>query len=175
MDNREVRTLPSVQRGTVVKRGTRSYQARWRDENDRQHGRGGFETRTAARKWLDDKVEEVVALRRGDSIPVSHRPATVDELLDVFEAKHGRTLDPATLRTDKSSLKHARRAFGKRHPDSLNRLELEDWQAEISPGSRHRAFRVFRQALAWGLARGLVTRDASAGIKTPEAAQARAA
>lgn len=161
-------TLPSVQRGQVVKRGPRSYQARWYDENGKQHGRGGFETKTAARKWLDGKIDEITALRRGDAIPISHRPATVNALLDVFIDKHGRTLDPLTLRTDVSMLKHARRAFGDRHPDSLNRLEIEDWRAELSPGSQHRAFRCFRQALQWGLARGLVSRDGSAGIKNPK-------
>lgn len=160
--------MPKTQRGTVVKRGKRNHQARWTDENGRQRGRSGFPTESAAWKWLDEKLDEVRALRSGEAIPVSHRPSTVNELLDVFEDKHGRNLDPATLRTDKSALKHARKAFGERHPDSLNRLELEDWRQEISPGSRHRAFRVFRQALAWGLARGLVTRDASQGIKNPK-------
>ena len=67
--------------------------------------------------WLSPRLHEIVALRRGDAIPVDHRPATVNELLDLFEEKHGRTLDPQTLRTDKSSLKHARQAFGDRHPD----------------------------------------------------------
>jgi integrase len=146
----------------------RNYQARWRDENGDQRGRGGFETKTAAREWLDAKLDEIQALRDGAAIPVSHRPTSVNALLDMFEDKHGRTLDPLTLRTDKSSLKHARRAFGDRHPDSLNRLELEDWRLEIAEGSRHRAFRVFRQALQWGLARGLIARDASAGVKNPK-------
>ncbi|MGZ4334196.1 MAG: tyrosine-type recombinase/integrase [Gaiellaceae bacterium] len=100
--------------------------------------------------------------------PLLRWPREPAQLLDVFVDKHGRNLDPATLRTDKSALKHARRVFGDRHPDSLNRLELEDWRAEISAGSRHRAFRVFRQALAWGLARGLVTRDATTGNKNPK-------
>lgn len=160
--------MPAKQHGTVVKRGARSYQARWRDENGKQHGRGGFETRTAAREWLNAQIDEVQALRRGDAIPISHRPSTVSALLDTFEDRHGRNIDPATLRTVKSCLRHARRAFGDRHPDSLNRLELEDWRAGLSPGSRHQSFRVFRQALTWGAARGLITRDASFGIKNPK-------
>lgn len=160
--------MPSVQRGRVEKLPSGRWSARFYDENGERRRQGGFETKTAARDWLDTKTKEVAALRRGDLIPVSHRPTTVDALLDVFIEKHGRTLDPQTLRTDKSSLKHARQAFGDRHPDSLNRLELEDWRAGISEGSRHRAFRLFRQALAWGLARGLVTRDASAGIRNPK-------
>ena len=92
----------------------------------------------------------------------------MNALLDTFEARHGATLDPLTLRTMRSQLKQARRTFGGRHPDSLNRLELEDWRATLSPGSRHYGFRAFRQALAWGMARSLVTRDASVGIKNPK-------
>jgi hypothetical protein len=78
----------------------------------------------------------------------------VNVLLDSFEARHGATLDPLTLRTMRSQLKHARATFGDRHPDSL--------------GSRHYGFRAFRQALAWGMARSLLTRDASVGIKNPK-------
>jgi integrase len=160
--------MPARQDGTVVKRGERNYQARWRDEHGRQHGRGGFATRTEAREWLRDQLDEVHALRRGDAIPVSHRPTTVAALLDAFEERHAQNVDPATLRTDRSSLKHARRGFGTRHPDSLNRLELEDWRATLAEGSRHRSFRTFRQALVWGHSRGLITRDASVGIKNPK-------
>ena len=60
--------MPAKQQGAIIKRGTRSYQARWRDESGKQHGRGGFETRTAAREWLNEQIDEVHALRRGDAI-----------------------------------------------------------------------------------------------------------
>jgi integrase len=159
--------MPSTQRGSVVKRGAR-WGARWYDEQGERRFQGGFETKTAARDWVDDQVKEVLALRRGDLIPVAHRPQTVTALLDTFEARHGATVDSATLRTLKSRLKHARSTFGDRHPDSLNRLELEDWRATLSPGNRHDVFRAFRQALAWGAARSLTSRDASIGIKNPK-------
>lgn len=67
-----------------------------------------------------------------------------------------------------NAVRGARAAFGGRHPDSLNRLELEDWRQTLSPGSRHDVFRAFRQALAWAAARNLCARDASAGIKNPK-------
>jgi hypothetical protein len=87
--------MPAKQRGSVVKRG-KQWQARWRDENGKQCGQGGFPSKTAGRDWLDDRMEEVIALRRGDRLPTRDRPATVDVLLDVFLDKHGRTIDPAT-------------------------------------------------------------------------------
>src|SRR4051794_11085909 len=116
--------MPARQSGSVVKRGA-TWQARYRDESGAQRGEGGFATKTAAREWLNGKLDEVVALRRGDAIPVAHRPRTVSALLDIFEERHGKNIDPATLRTVKSCLRHARGEFGGRHPDSLNRLELE--------------------------------------------------
>src|SRR5919201_2905584 len=114
--------MPANQHGSVVKRGS-CWQARYRDEKGQQRGEGGFPTRTAARDWLDDRIKEVAALRRGDLIPVAHRPQTVTGLLDLFEERHGQNIDPATLRKLQAQLKHARAAFGDRHPDSPNRLE----------------------------------------------------
>jgi integrase len=110
----------------------------------------------------------VLALRRGERIPVSHRPQTTDALLDAFLERHGATVDPATKRKLTRQLKQAREAFGSRHPDSLNRLDLEDWRTALSPGSRHDVFRALRQALAWANARGLAERDATVGIKNPK-------
>lgn len=160
--------MPSIQQGQVFKRG-RLWHARWYDENGQRRQRGGFDTKTEAREWVDSKVDEVAALRRGDALlPAGKRPQTVDVLLDLFLAKHGRTVDAATKRKLERQLRHARAAFGARHPDSLNRLELEDWRAELAAGSCHDVFRAFRQALAWAVGRDLATRNASDGITNPK-------
>ena len=159
--------MPARQRGTVIRRG-KTWQARWRDENGAQRGQGGFPSKTAAADWLENRTKEVAALRRGDLIAPTHRPQTLDALLDAFLDKHGATIDPATKRKLDRQLRHARTAFGDRHPDSLNRLELEDWRTTLSPGSRHDVFRAFRQALAWATVRSLTTRDASIGIRNPK-------
>jgi integrase len=86
----------------------------------------------------------------------------------VFLEKHGRTVDRTTKRKLTAQLRKARSAFGDRHPDSLRKIELEDWRAELPDGSRHDVFRALRQALAWGEARGYISRDASAGISNPK-------
>jgi hypothetical protein len=93
---------------------------------------------------------------------------TVHDLIDSFLERHGATVDPATKPKLGRQLRRARAAFGDRQPDSLNRLELEDWRATLSPRSRHGVFRAFRQVLALAVARSLATRDASAGIKNPK-------
>ncbi len=158
--------MPSVQRGSVG-RLRRSWQARYYDETGARRSRAGFATKTAAAEWLDRRLAEVAALRRGDILPARARPHTVDDLLDLFLAKHGRTLDPATVAKLTRQLRHARSEFGGRHPDSLRRVELEDWREQLPAGSRHDVFRALRQALAWAVARGLAERDASAGIRNP--------
>src|SRR5262249_12728106 len=109
--------MPSVQRGGVDKLGKRRYRARWYDEDRRRHARGGFETECAAWAFLDDKVKEIAALRRGDILPTSDRVQTIDDLVDLFLDKHGRTIDPATKSKLTRQLKHARAEFGTRHPD----------------------------------------------------------
>jgi integrase len=162
--------MPAKQRGDVLKRGT-TWQARWYDENSHRHARGGFVTKTEARDWLEAQVDEVEALRRGELAPAAERPATVDELLDLFLDKHGRTVDPATRGTLETRLRRARAEFGSCNPDTLRRVELEDWRANLSPGSRPDVFRTFRQALAWAVDRGYLTRDASAGIRNPRRAR----
>src|SRR6266540_3969745 len=160
--------MPSVQRGSVVKRGKR-WAARWYNENDRYRFQGGFETKTVARDWLDNKVKEVTLLRRGDLFVIARdRPQTVDALLDLFLERHGRTVDAATERKLRTQLKHARTAFGERHPDGLHKVELEDWREQLPAGSRHDVFRAFRQALAWAVERQFATVNASNGIKNPK-------
>jgi hypothetical protein len=56
--------MPSVQRGQVVKLAG-CWSARWRDENGNRLRQGGFVTKSEARAWLDNKVEEVLTAQRG--------------------------------------------------------------------------------------------------------------
>jgi hypothetical protein len=136
--------MPSTQRGSVVKRGNR-WQARWYDETGTRKSQGGFDTKTAARDWVDGKAKEVLALRRGDLVAPSER-LTVTQLVERFLELHD--VDPATTRTLRARLKHATTTFGDRFPDELSRLDLEAWRKGLSPGVRHYAFRAFRQALS---------------------------
>ena len=74
--------MPKTQTGSVVKRSKRNYGVRFYDEEGVRRYQGGFETQTAAESWLRTKVDEALALRRGDLIPARDRPKTVDELVD---------------------------------------------------------------------------------------------
>jgi integrase len=159
--------VPSVQRGSVVKRGSKSWQARYRDENGSQRAQGGFETKTAARDWLDRKSDEILALKRGDFVRKSDRP-TVTEIVDRLLDKHSMNVDASTLRTLRDRLKHATAAFGDLRPDDLTQLDLEAWRKTISPGMQHYALRAFRQALSWAVERKLATHNPSEGIRNPK-------
>ena len=50
--------MPSKQRGSVVKRGSR-WGARWYDEIGVRRFQGGFATKSEAREWVDNKVDDV--------------------------------------------------------------------------------------------------------------------
>ena len=174
--------MPAAQEGTIDrpagKRGT--YRVRWFDDDNIRRAKSGFTHRTkaqrekasadglSAREFLDAKIAETTAVSNGTAVATADRPATVDELLDVFLDKHGAKVDPATKRKLETQLKHARHEFGERQPDTLRRAELDDWREQLPAGSRHDVFRALRQALAWGVARGLVGRDGTAGIANPK-------
>jgi integrase len=160
--------MPKTQSGSVVKRGQRNWGVRFYDSDACRRYQGGFRTQSEAESWLRTKVDQIAALRRGDVVPTRDRPQTVDELLDLFLEKHGRTLDPLTVRKMTAHFRKVREEFADRHPDTLRRIELEDWRESLPPGSRHGVFRIFRQALTWGVARGLVERNASDGIRNPK-------
>jgi integrase len=144
------------------------WRVRWIDANGVRQSKGGFRTERDALEHGAARLEETLALRRGDRLPASNRPQTVDELLDVFLEKKGATVASLTKKKMTRELRRARETFGDRHPDSLNRLEIEDWRTTLAAGSRHNAFRSFRQALTWAHARGLTEREPSAGIKNPK-------
>jgi integrase len=158
--------MPAVQRGHVRKRGN-SWSARYYDEDGTEREKGGFRTRNDANDFLDTKVEEVEAVRSGDLVAARDRPRTVDELLDRFLDKHGRTVDPATARKLETQLRKARAEFADRDPSSLLRLELEDWREALPAGSRPYVFRAFKQALTWGHDRGLIDRNPAGKIRNP--------
>jgi hypothetical protein len=80
--------MPSVQRGAVLKRGS-GWAARWYDENGTRQFKGGFGTKSEARSFVDSKVEEVVALRRGDPSALRRRELpTLGVLVDEYLAGH---------------------------------------------------------------------------------------
>jgi integrase len=160
--------MPAKQQGTLTKRGD-SWQARWFDHEGKRQSELGFPSKSAGRAFLRVQIAEAEQVRRGHRPPESDRPATVDDLLDMFLEKHGRLIDPGTRRTLEVRLRHARAEFGPVAPDRLRKAEIEDWRTGLRGSVQHDAFRSFRQALAWAAdpGRGLLERNPSDGIRNP--------
>lgn len=161
--------MPSVQRGSVVKLAS-GYGVRFYDEHGKRQRASGFgagrDGKAAAVAFLNAKVAEVEAFRRGDGpTRLTERPAVamlVERFLELHE------VDEATTRKLRAQLKHATAAFGTVGPDDLRVIDVEAWRKTLPLGSRHDVFRAFRQVLAWAVAKELATRNASAGIKNPK-------
>ncbi|MEJ7567967.1 MAG: site-specific integrase [Gaiellaceae bacterium] len=153
--------MPSVQRGSVVKRG-RGWAARWYDAEDTRRFKGGFATKSDAREWVDGQVKGVAALRRGDLLRPDQIP-TVDVLVVGFLASH--EVDPATIEKLTCQLAHARRAFGDRPIDELRPVELSAWRATLPARSRHQPFGAFRQVLEQAVTLGLIQTNPCAKIR----------
>jgi integrase len=153
--------MPARQRGSTVRRG-KAWAARYRDVEDVQRLRGGFETKTAAREWLDRKVDEVEALRNGERLSPSEIP-TVTELVEQFLTTH--EVDPATTDKLRYELKHATREFGDKRLDQLRTPDLAAWRSTLPARSRHQLFRSFRQVLEQAVTWNLIERNPSDRIR----------
>ena len=159
--------MPAKQRGGATRVG-KAWRASWYDETGQRKTKSGFPTKTAAKDYAQSEADKVERIRGGLTVPDRERPETVDVLLDLFLEKHGRTVDPATLRKMTAQLKAARDTFGEREPATIRRAEVEDWQHDLSAGVRHDYLRTLRQGYRWAVARGLVDRDPTAGIPNPK-------
>jgi integrase len=133
-----------ARKGRIEKLASGRYSARWYDENGVRRRQGGFARESDAGEWLDRKLDEVAALKRGDRPPATEIP-TVNELVRTFLATHD--VDPATIDKLRYELKHATRAFGDRRVDTLRPSELAEWRTTLPARSRHQLFRSFRQVL----------------------------
>src|SRR5215218_9867403 len=153
--------MPSKQRGSVVKRGSR-WGARFYDEFGVRRFQGGFATKSEAREWVDNKVDDVEKLRRGDR-PLPSEIPTVNALVDNFLASH--EVDPATTNKLRYELAHAKRVFGDRRVDELKPLELSAWRATLPARSRHQPFGAFRQVLEEAVTLGLLATNPCARIR----------
>jgi integrase len=155
--------MPSIQRGSVVKHSN-SWQARWYDEHGVRRSQGGFETKSAARGWVDGKTGEVLALRRGD--PVTRTvDVTFAELADRFLAAH--EADEATIDKLRVQLRPARAWFGERPIRTLRPDELAAWRKSLT-SNRHHAFRAVKQVLAQAEAWEWIEKSPARHLKNPK-------
>lgn len=166
--------MPSVQRGTLDKRG-RSWQGRYHDENGLRRSRGGFPTKSEAGDWLDRKLEEVEALRRGDVVALRRREMpTLSELVDEYVAQH--SAEANTIRTLRARLRYVTEgpgldgqgAFGAVRIDRLQVHELGAWRKRLPERSAWAITKALRQALNYAVRAGLLDENPAKKIPNPE-------
>jgi integrase len=157
--------MPARQRGSVEKLA-KCWSVRFVDEHGVRKRQGGFGTKTQARNWLDAKVNQIEALRRGDSPAEARDNLNVTEAIGRYLEQHD--VDPATITKLTSQLRQAEVAFGDRHLDTLRPDELAAWRKSLSAGSRHDVFRAFKQVLAQADRWGWIDANPSASVKNPK-------
>jgi integrase len=166
--------MPANQRGSVVKRGNR-WQARWYDENGKRRSEGGFDTKTAARDWVDGKAKVVLALRRGD-LPALRRSEmpTLGELVHEFLAQHN--AEDSTLASLRKRLRYALDGPGldgqggwrSLRIDRLEQREIGAWRKRLPARSAYGIHKSLRQALHYAVRVKLLDENPAALVANPE-------
>jgi integrase len=158
--------VPSVQRGSVVKRGS-GWAARYRDERGTPRLRGGFATKSEARAWLDPKVNEIAALRRGDPAALRRRELpTFQALVDEFLSQH--VAEENTIATLTARLKYATAAFGEVRLDRLDAQAVGAWRKRLPNRSAWHIHKALRQALHYAVRIKLVDENVARLVPNPE-------
>jgi hypothetical protein len=137
--------MPSRQRGRIEKLPSGRWSVRFYDESGARVRQGGFETKSEAGEWLERKLDEVAAFRRGDGSAVARaEEITFAQLAERYLAAH--EADDVTIARLRSQLSTAVATFGERPIRSLRPDELAAWRKTI--GNRHHVFRAVKQVLA---------------------------
>jgi integrase len=167
-------TMPSVQRGSVVKRGA-NWGARWYDENGTRRFEGGFETKSAARLFVDARVGEVLALRRGDPSAIRRQSMpTLRELVEEYLGQHPGEAN--TRKTLEARLKYALEGpkldgvggWADLPIDRLTMTAIGTWRRRLPPGSAWQITKVLRQLLGYAVKAKLLDENAAKLVANPE-------
>jgi integrase len=135
----------------------------------------GFATKSEAGEWLDRKVDEVEALRRGDVAAVRRQSMpTLAELVAEYLGQHN--AEPNTLRTLQARLRYALEGpaldgaggFKTVRVDRLNVAELGAWRKRLPERSAWGIHKALRQVLAYAVRSRLVEENVARLVPNPE-------
>lgn len=167
--------MPSLQRGTVVKRGVGKWGARWCDETGKRRYQGGFDTKTAAREFLDEKVDEIAALRRGDVRALRRREMpTLGQLVEEFIRQH--SAEESSINALRTRLRYAldgAKLDGKSgwrdiRIDHLQPAEIGAWRNRLPARSAFGIVKALRQALHYAVRAKLIDENPASQVANPE-------
>ena len=166
--------MPARQRGSTVRRG-KSWAVRWADENDIRQFRSGFETKSEARAWLDHKVDEVEALRRGDVAVVRRQDMpTLSQLVDEFTAQHvaeDSTIDALKFRTRyalEGPKLDGKGGWADVRIDHLNPTDIGTWRKALPARSAFGIHKSLRQVLHYAVRAKLLDENPASLVPNPE-------
>lgn len=166
--------MPSVQRGTIVKRG-KTWTVRYYDADGVRRSPGGFKTRTEAADFLQSVLDEVEALRRGEVHVLRRRQMpTLAELVEEFLGQHN--AEQNTLRTLKARLDYALRGpsldgqggFADIRIDRLEPRMIGAWRKRLPERSAYAITKALRQVLAYAVRAKLVDENVAKQVPNPE-------
>jgi integrase len=158
--------MPSVQRGQVVKLAA-SWGVRYYDDDGKRRRQAGFETRSAALDWLRSRLDDVEAVRRGDTAAIRRREMpTLDELCEEWLSIHA--AEANTLAGYRHRLVSARARFGAVRIDRLDATELARWRRTLPERSAHAYMKALRQVLAYAVRVDLIAKNPAAAVPNPE-------
>jgi integrase len=167
--------MPSLQRGTVQKRASGKWAARWRDENGQARLRGGFDTRTEALEHLGTVLPTVEALRRGDVAALRRRQMpTLGELADEFTSQH--VAEASTIASLEQRLKYAldgpkldkQGGWRDVRIDRLNPAEIGAWRKRLPARSAFGIHKSLRQCLHYAVRAKLLDENPACAVPNPE-------
>lgn len=166
--------MPASQHGSTVRRGS-SWAARYYDETGARRYQGGFSTKSEAREWLNGKLDDVKALRRGDVAALRRRDMpTLRELVDEFTAQH--VAETTTIASLKFRLRYAlegpaldgKAGWADVKIDRLNPTEIGAWRKALPARSAFGIHKCFRQVLHYAVRAKLIDENPAALVPNPE-------
>jgi integrase len=141
--------MAAKQQGSLYRLKDGSFGIRFRDETGAQKRLSSWKTERAATKALDDKLEEIAKLRRGETIHRYVEPPTLDELVDEFIDSYVGASE--SVRTLTERLRPARK-FGDPRIDRITVPMIRGWLAQMTPSGRYNCGRSLRQVLNYAIA-----------------------
>jgi integrase len=158
--------MPTRQRGRIEKLPSGRWSARYYDEQGRRRRQGGFATKTEAADWLERRLREREAVRRGDAgAVIRQEEVTFGELAERFLAAH--EADEVTIAKLRTQLGDAVAKFGDRPVRTLRPDELAAWRKSLI-GNRHHVFRAVKQVLTQAERWELLDKSPVRFVKNPK-------
>jgi integrase len=143
-----------------IKRTAGGWAIRYRDSRGVRRQRGGFRTKSEAKRVLDDE------LRKARLGPLYRPDATVQELVDAFiDQYQGAHASKEWLRY---YLIKATDVFGEERIGSLGALEISRWRAKLPETTRHGAHRALRQVFAAAVRWQWIDRNPTLDVANPQ-------